>query len=360
MMMGYHITLWEEKQMLDTKNCRQLLMEYAQCLLSIDSPSGFTHTVISAAEQLARDCGYATRRTNKGGLIVSVPGRETGKTVGLCAHVDTLGLMVRSITADGMLMTTKIGGPLLPTLDGEYCRIYTRQGKVYTGTILSLSPAIHVFDDASTRPRDEKNLAVRIDEVVEDKAGVEALGIRPGDFVCFDPRTTVTSSGFLKSRFIDDKGSAACLLTLLRLMQQASAQPRYDTYFCFTVHEEVGHGGSTLPAVDELLALDMGCVGDDLSCTEHQVSICAKDNNGPYDYGMVTRLVELAQANGLPYAVDIYPHYGSDVAAAWRTGMDARGALIGPGVHASHGMERTHFTALEATVALAALYLECQ
>ena len=266
--------------------------------------------------------------------------------------------MVRSITADGMLMTTRIGGPILPTLDGEYCRIRTREGKVYTGTILSLSPAAHVFDDVLTRPRDEKNLAVRIDEKVRTREDVEALGICAGDFVCIDPKTEVTESGFLKSRFIDDKGSAACLLTLLRLMHFNGLRPRYDTEVCFTVHEEVGHGGATLPAVDELLAVDMGCVGDDLNCTEYQVSICAKDNNGPYDYGMVTRLVELAKANGVDYAVDIYPHYGSDVAAAWEAGMDARGALIGPGVHASHGMERTHYDGLKAAMELTALYLE--
>mgnify|MGYP000641749175 FL=1 len=212
--------------MLDTKGCRGQLMNIAQRLLSIDSPSGFTDQVVREAEQIARDHGYAVRRTNKGNLVVSVPGREKGKRVGLCAHIDTLGLMVRSITADGMLMTTRIGGPILPTLDGEYCRIHTRDGRIYTGTILSLSPAAHVFDDVLTRPRDEKNLAVRIDEVVEDRAGVEALGIAPGDFVCIDPKTVVTDSGFLKSRFIDDKGSAACLLTLLRLMHIAGQRPR--------------------------------------------------------------------------------------------------------------------------------------
>ena len=344
--------------LLDTLGSRGQLLNIAQRLLSIDSPSGFTQNVVREAEQIAQDHSYTTRRTNKGNLIVSVPGREKGKKIGLCAHIDTLGLMVRSITADGMLMTTRVGGPILPTLDGEYCRIYTRDGKVYTGTILSLSPAAHVFDDAATRPRDEKNLAVRIDEKVRSKADVEALGICPGDYVCIDPKTTVTESGFLKSRFIHDKGSAACLLVLLRLMHFAKVRPRYDTEVCFTVHEEVGHGGATLPQVDELLAVDMGCVGDDLSCTEYQVSICAKDNNGPYDYEMVSRLVELAKANGVDYAVDIYPHYGSDVAVAWKTGMDAKGALIGPGVHASHGMERTHFDGMKATIDLVSLYLE--
>ena len=64
---------------------------------------------------------------------------------------------------------------------------------------------------------------------------------------------------------------------------------------------------------------------------------------------MVSRLVLLAKEQKVDYAVDIYPHYGSDVGAAWRSGMDCRAALIGPGVHASHGMERTHLDALRAT-----------
>ena len=344
--------------MLNTNTCRDLLMETARRLLTVDSPSGFTHNAVAEAETMARLAGYETRRTNKGNLIIDVPGREGGKEIGLCAHIDTLGLMVRSLTADGMLKITKVGGPLLPTLDGEYCKIYTRGGAVYTGTILSLSPAVHVFDDAATRPREEKELAVRIDEKVKSREDVEALGIAPGDFVCFDPKTVVTESGFLKSRFIDDKGSAACLLTLLALAAEQGLKPRYHTQVCLTVHEEVGHGGATLPAVDELLAVDMGCVGDDLSCTEYQVSICAKDSNGPYDYDIVSRLVALAKEHGVDYAVDIYPHYGSDVAVAWKTGMDAKGALIGPGVHASHGMERTHFDGMKATIDLVSLYLE--
>ena len=72
--------------------------------------------------------------------------------------------------------------------------IHTRDGRVYTGTILSLSPAIHVFPDASTRDRDEQNMAVRIDEIVHSKEDVEALGIHAGDFVCYDPKTTFTKS----------------------------------------------------------------------------------------------------------------------------------------------------------------------
>ena len=343
---------------MDISAYQSQLMKNAQELLGIDSPSGFTQAAAAFLTGFAARLGYETTETNKGNVIVHIPGRESGKKVALCAHVDTLGLMVRSITADGQLKITRVGGPILPTLDGEYCTVYTRDGRRYTGTVLSLSPAVHVYDDASTRARDEDNMAVRIDEVVKSKEDVEALGIRPGDYVCFDPKTVVTESGFLKSRFIDDKGSAACLLTLMQVLSDKGLKPMYDTRIIFSVHEEVGHGGATIPRdLDELLIVDMGCVGLDLTCTEYQVSICAKDSGGPYDYGMVTRLVNLAQQGGVDYAVDIYPHYSSDATVAWRSGADVRAALIGPGVHASHGMERTHWEGMKNTMTLCLLYL---
>lgn len=343
---------------MDISQYQSEMMKNARELLGIDSPSGFTLAAAAFLAGFAARLGYETTETNKGNVIVHIPGRESGKKVALCAHVDTLGLMVRSITADGQLKITRVGGPILPTLDGEYCTVYTRDGLWYTGTVLSLSPAAHVHEDAATRPRDEDGMAVRIDEVVKSREDVEALGIHPGDYVCFDTKTVVTPSGFLKSRFIDDKGSAACLLTLMQVLRDRNLKPQYDTRIIFSVHEEVGHGGATIPRdLAELLIVDMGCVGLDLSCTEYQVSICAKDSGGPYDYEMTTRLINLARDNDLDYAVDIYPRYSSDATVAWRAGADVRAALIGPGVHASHGMERTHWEGLKNTLALCLLYL---
>ncbi len=339
----------------------ETIIDYARILLSQDSPSGFTLHAVEKAQELAQAMGYQTEVSPKGNLTVLVPGRDHSKTVGACAHVDTLGLMVRSVAGDGKILITPIGGPLMPTLDGEYCRLYTREGKVYTGTVLSLSPAAHVEDDARTRPRTPKEMYVRLDEIVYSKEDVEKLGIEVGDYVCYDPKTVFTHSGFLKSRFLDDKASAACLLTALKIMSDKGQKPQYDARITLTVHEEVGHGGSTLsPELSELLAVDMGCIGAELTCTEEQVSICAKDSGGPYDYALVNRLVELSKENHVAYAVDVYPHYGSDVGAAWMAGRDLPAALIGPGVHASHGMERTHLRGLMATVELIGLYLDAQ
>jgi putative aminopeptidase FrvX len=302
--------------------------------------------------------GYDFKITNKGCGVIIIRGRQDHNVIGLSAHVDTLGAMVRSITSKGTLKFTPIGGPIVPTLDGEYCKIKTRDDKLYTGTFLSTSAAAHVFEDSSTKKRDPQNMEIRIDELVHSKEDVEKLGICPGDFIFFDPKTVITENGFVKSRFIDDKGSVACLMGLLELFNRENIVPEFTTKLFISTYEEVGHGASYIPEdITEMISVDMGCIGDDLSCTEEEVSICAKDSGGPYDYNMVSTLIALAKANSLKYAVDIYPRYGSDVGAALKGGNNIRGALIGPGVSASHGMERTHYSAMENTIRLLYLYL---
>lgn len=332
--------------------------QIVQEILGIDSPSGYTFRVMKRIARYAEEAGFAFEQTRKGSGMITIPGKDTGKTIALTAHVDTLGAMVRSASAEGELSFTRVGGPLLPTLDGEYCTVCTREEKRYTGTFLSKSPAVHVHPDSADRPRNEENMYIRLDEQVHNKEEVAALGISAGDYVFIDPKTVVTPSGFLKSRFIDDKASAACLLAVMRLLSAQKLRPACNVTLFFSVYEEVGHGGAWMPqGLEEILAVDMGCIGLDLGCDEYKVSICAKDSHGPYDYELTTRLINLAKQASLSYAVDIYPRYGSDVGAAWSAGNDIKGALIGPGVHASHGMERTHWQGIENTIRLLLLYL---
>lgn len=328
-------------------------------LLSINSPTGYTTNAVSFLRETIEDIGYETMTTPKGNLIVQVDGENAEVTRGLSAHVDTLGLMVRSINSDGTLSLTKLGGPLTPTLDGEYCDIITRDDKVYTGTILSKSPSIHVFKDASTKERDIDNLIVKLDERVESKEDVENIGIQNGDIVAYDPKVVITDSGFIKSRFLDDKASVAVLVSILKMMKQEEVTPSTNLKFIFSTYEEVGHGAAWIPEdITELLAVDMGCIGLDLECTEYDVSICAKDSSGPYDYDMTTKLMNFAKEKALNYAVDIYPMYGSDASAAMSGGANIKAALIGPGVASSHGMERTHIDALENTFELISEYIQ--
>jgi putative aminopeptidase FrvX len=332
------------------------ILALAKEILEIPSPSGYPKEIIPRIETEAARFSLASTKTKKGNLLITMPGK-TDYRVGLSVHVDTLGAMIRSISSDGAIKFTTIGGPIWPTLDGEYCTILTRDGRRYTGTFLSTSPAAHVFKDAKSKPRDPENMYVRLDEMVHSQDDVKALGIEVGNFIFIDPKTTITPSGFIKSRFLDDKINVASIFGLIKRFQDEGVTPDVHVTFLISTYEEVGHGAANIPPLDELIAVDMGCIGDDLSCTEYDVSICAKDSSGPYDYDLTNRLIAIAKDHDIAHAVDIYPYYGSDVSAALQGGNDIKGGLMGPGVHASHGMERTHVNAVEATIDLLYRYL---
>ncbi len=325
-------------------------------LFNIDSPTGYTKEVINFLEKYVNELGFKTTKNKKGNLIVDIKG-SSDYVIGLSAHTDTLGLMVKSIRNDGNLNFTNIGGIITPTLDGEYCKIYTRTNKVYTGTILSNYPSAHVYPNAKTAPRDNDNMYVRLDENVTSQNDTKKLEIDNGDYIAVDPKFTVTQSGYIKTRFLDDKASVFILLELLKKLKEEKTTLPNSVKIIFTTYEEVGHGCANIPYVDELLAIDMGCIGLDLKCTEKQVSICAKDSSGPYDYDMISTLVKLAKENNIDYAIDVYPMYSSDGSAALRGGNDIKAALIGSGIHASHGMERTHIDGIKNTLNLVYAYI---
>lgn len=335
--------------------------ELAYKIFNIDSPTGYSKVVNEFIINVLNDIGYEAKLTNKGNVVCFIKGESDDKVLATSAHVDTLGLMVRSINADGTLSVTNVGGPSIPTLDGEYCKILTRDSKIYTGTILCKSASVHVYEDAKSKSRDLDSMIIRIDEKINSKKDVIELGIQNGDYVFIDTKTVITESGFLKSRFIDDKGSVCAILAVMKKLHDEGLKPAYDTYVYFVNQEEVGHGAATVSKdICEFVTVDMGCIGKDLAGNEYAVSICAKDSSGPYSYELTNKLCNLAKDNNINYVIDIFPYYGSDIGAAWRSGVDCQGALIGPGVHASHGMERTHLEAIENTINLLFAYLTCK
>ncbi len=330
-------------------------------LVEIPSPTGFTDHVIDYLEKRLTPQGYAVQRTNKGGLLVTVPGQETKVQRFLTAHVDTLGMMVKEIKSDGRLHLSRIGGFSWQAVDGEYCTIHLSDGRQVTGTILATHTSVHVYgDEVSKKERDEKSMVLRIDAEVNSPEEVRALGIEVGDFVSFDPRFEITETGFIKSRHLDDKASVAILIALLEELVQREKSLPYTTHFYFSNWEEVGHGGSVLipEGVREYLAVDMGAIGEGQATDEYCVSICAKDSSGPYHAAFRNYLVNLAKEAGVYYKVDLYPYYGSDASAALRAGHDVIHGLIGPGIDASHAFERTHRKSLENTYRLLDAYLQ--
>lgn len=323
-------------------------------LTSFPSPTGYTGQVTAYLMDTLKDMGYEPMLSKKGNVSVEIGGE--GNPIVLAAHVDTLGAMVRAIKSNGRLRPTTLGGHQWTTADGENCTVHTRDGKVYTGVVLNKEPSSHVADEKVECK--EANMEILLDENVDSKEATEALGVQVGDIIALDPKTVVTQSGYIKSRFLDDKLSASVLLGFANDVKKEKLALNRKVTLLFTVYEEVGHGGCVVPEdTEDMISVDMGCVGDDLGCTERMVSICAKDSGGPYNYEITSELVKVAKDNKLDFAIDVYPHYGSDVEATLRSGYDIRHGLIGPGVYASHNYERSHVDGVKNTYLLLKGYL---
>lgn len=353
-------TFWYDKRGRNGGISMKKVITLLEQLVSIPSPTGFTKDIVNWIETYITDLGYDVHKTNKGAVIVKVHGARSDQARLVTAHVDTLGAMVREIKADGRLKLSKVGGFNWNAVENETCTIFTRSGKTYRGTILMHQSSVHVYAKSGQTDRSDDNIEVRLDEVVTSRKETAASGIEVGDFVSFDPRFEHTSSGFVKSRHLDDKASVALLLTLLEECKSGKETLPVDTYFYISTNEEIGYGGnSSIPEhVSEYLAVDMGALGDGQASDEFTASICAKDSSGPYHYELTSHLIQLAKDHSIPYKVDIYPFYASDASAAVSAGIDVKHALCGAGIESSHAYERTHEKSLEATYRLLHCYIQ--
>ena len=345
---------------MDIKEYVDYMVKQSMDVLAIDSPTGFTANAAKHIMEEYEKLGYNPVMTTKGGVLVDLGGQNEKDALLIEAHMDTLGGMVSKIKDNGNLELTPLGGFSPNNGEAENCKIYTRDGQIYEGTFQLNDASVHVNGDYSTTTREFKVMEVVLDEEVESADDTKKLGIMTGDIVAFEPRSRVTKSGYIKSRFLDDKLSVGILLGQAKYLKDNNITSERKIYHHITVYEEVGHGASgTVPAgVTEILSVDMGCIGEGLECKETQVSICAKDSNGPYNYEVVSELIRTAKDNNIDFAVDVYPHYGSDADAALSAGYDVKHGLIGAGVYASHGYERSHKKGVENTFLLLVNYVK--
>lgn len=335
------------------------MVEQLKNLLSISSPVGYTDQISEYVRKELSSFGLISKELKKGGLIVDIGGE--GNAAVIVAHLDTIGLMVQSIKSDGKLTASNLGGVNATMVEASNVSIITRYNGSYSGTIQLHNPSMHVNFDNVGAPRNfNENVEVVLDEKVFTAQDTKDLGICAGDFIDLDPNLKITSSGFIKSRFLDDKAAVAILLGYIKYVIDNKIKLSRKVYALFTCFEEVGvsYAPSIPEEVDEVMALDIGCVGDIVDGNEFSVSICAKDNISPYDYNTVTKLVDIARKNNINYALDVFPRYGSDASLALRFGCDIKASLIGPGVYASHGYERTHIEGLNNTLKLLIAYFK--
>ncbi|MDU2202351.1 MAG: M20/M25/M40 family metallo-hydrolase, partial [Anaerococcus hydrogenalis] len=261
---------------MDTKT----IISYIEELCTRPSPTGFTKKCEKYLMDEFKKMGYEPYQNNKGNVIVPIYENKNNKNDGLLlsAHIDTLGLMIRSIKEEGGLQVTTLGGFPLNYGEFENVKIFTRDGKEFEGVFRLNEPSVHGSDTPKLSKRNFDEMEVVLDEIIESDEDVEKLGIGAGDFVAFDPRFRY-SNGFIKSRHLDDKASSGVLLALAKEIKDENLKFNRNIYMMFTTYEEVGHGASSghPEGIKDMIAVDMGVVYDDLKTNDRMVSICAKD-----------------------------------------------------------------------------------
>ncbi len=336
----------------------QYTLDAFRALLAVDSTTGQYREIQEKTAEMIRDLGFAPVFTRKGGVLADLGGE--GEALVITAHLDDIGLMVRHINADGTLNVCPVGGLYPFYCVTENVRIYTGDGRVYTGTVCRTPNSIHVTEEElRTQLGDFRtNVCVVIDMPVRSAEDTRALGIETGDYVGLEPRFTM-SGGYIKSRFVDDKACAAVLLNVMKAVREQGLKLKRKVIAYFACYEEIGHGTTWLPeGTKDVLALDIAPTGPDQNSEEHKVSIFAKDSRFPYHSGMTNELRETAKRIGADYVMDIFtPHYGTDGDGSVLAGYDIRHAAIGPGTANSHGYERTHIDGLRNTFDLTLAYI---
>lgn len=333
-------------------------------LLAIPSPVGRTQEATEWCRKTL--CDWAPTEihvSRKGVLSATFAGKKADEPRGITAHLDTLGGLVKTINPNGRFHLFQLGNYSWNSIENEAVRVFAQNGRCYCGSVIVANASHHLHQGENGNaevPRNENTIEVRLDACANSAEEVAELGIEIGDFVAFEPRT-IWSEGYVRSRFLDDKALVACLLAALKAIYDSNTPFTQRTTVFLTNYEEQEHGGASgWPAdLSELLALDVAPVGEGQQSKESRCTLCVADADGPYDVELGQKLRRLARENDVELLPDVFPKYASDAGAARKAGLDARFALIGPGVDATHGIERTHIEALEATTKMIIAYLTC-
>ena len=333
-------------------------------LLSIPSPSGRTDHVMQLVGEEIVALGIPFELTRRGVLRAEIEGEAGPGSAdrAVIVHADTIGCMVKQLKANGRLEVVPVGTHSARFAEGARVTIFIDDlERTYTGTILPLKASGHRWgDEVDTQPVGWDHVEVRVDEPVDDRAGLAALGIDVGDFVALDAQPVVTPSGYVKSRHLDDKAGIAAALGAFKTLIDHGAVLPVNAHLLVTIAEEVGLGASHgLDAdVAEMVSIDTSVVAPGQASSEHTVNIAAQDSSGPFDYHLVRRLAGLCRHHGIDHRRDVYGYYRSDAASALEAGAETRAALIGFGIDASHGYERTHLDGVRRVAELVAVYLQ--
>jgi peptidase M42 family hydrolase len=349
-----------DKLPIDIEWMKEVLLE----LLRIPSPSGRTDVIMQHVGERLEEIGLPFEVTRRGVMVGTFEGSADSLDRAIVVHTDTIGCMVQSLKDNGRLAIVPVGTHSARFSEGTRVTILTDSPEhTYSGTVLPNKASGHAFgDDVDTAPIGWEHVEVRVDEKVASAQDLRDLGIQVGDFVAQVAVPVITRSGFVTSRHLDDKAGVAAALAAFKAVLESERPLQVGAHLLITVAEEVGHGASSglYSDVAEMVSVDSAVVAPGQHSTETGVTLAMQDLHGPFDYHLTRRLEALGLRHGIEVNRDVFRFYRSDVASALEAGAETRAALMGFGVDATHGHERTHLDAIVATAELLALYLQTE
>ena len=241
-------------------------------------------------------------------VIAVKKGKGKAPKIMLAAHMDEVGLMVKTITKEGFLQFAKMGGIDDRILPAQRVTVFSRKSS-FPGIIGSKPPHI--------QKEEEKKKIMNFDELfidvgAESKEAALALGIAVGDPVGFDVKYTSVGKDVVVGKAFDNRAGCAAMVETLRLMERTD----YTIYAVGTVQEEVGLRGAGAAAFsvdpDLAIALDVTFTGDTPGIKEFDTTV--KMGKGPAltisDSGLITSarifrwLVDTAEEEKIPYQIE--------------------------------------------------------
>lgn len=334
------------------------LKRQLEALLRIASPTGYTDEIVHYCSGELERLGLKPELTRRGEIRAVRQGSRRHGARAMVTHLDTLGAQVKSVKDNGRLEVVPIGHWSARFAEGARVTVFSSAGS-FRGTILPIKASGHTFnDEVDTLPVGWRYVELRIDAVTTSRQETLALGIDVGDVIAIDPAPEFLENGFINSRHLDDKAGVAIALAAIEALERTAATTPVDTYWLFTIAEEVGVGASSILTGDiaSMLTIDNGTSAPGQNSAEFGVTIAMADQSGPFDYHLTKKLVDLCQSEGIPYQKDVFRYYRSDSASAIEAGHDVRTALATFGIDASHGYERIHVHALVSVARLVAAF----
>ena len=328
-------------------------------LLQTPSPTSYTDNIVRECCAELDRINVEYEVTRRGAIRACIRGKERKPARAIAAHLDTLGAQVKRLKENGRVELAPIGHWNARFAEGARCKIFAAPG-IFTGTILPLKASGHTFnEEVDTQPSGWDHVELRVDAHCLNQADLQRLHIEIGDIVSIEPQPEFLENGFICSRHLDDKAGVAVMLAAMKALIDTKAKLPVDSYFLFTIEEEVGVGASTILHDDiaALIAVDNGTSAPGQNSSEFGATIAMADQQGPFDYHLTHKLARLCEENDIRFQKDIFRYYRSDVASAVEAGHDVRTALICFGIDASHGWERIHTHALRSLSELLTAYL---